>query len=1004
MELELHINGVVRDQDVAPNESLLSLLHREGFSSVKHGCDSGECGACTVLVDGVPRPSCVTLAAQVAGCTISTVESLGTPDALHPLQAAFAEIGATGCGFCTSGMLLAAYALLKEHPSPTEEEIRDALSGNICRCTGYEKPVQAVLRAAAILRGEKVEPLKQQVIAASSLTSASATTDVAEVAVLSKDNGTATAEKAGNVTTKIPAITPAMLAQVKTPTLSAASVALSSSTQAVGKSLIPRNALTIVTGKSKFTGDDDLRHAVYGRILTSPHAHAVIRNIDVSRAKALSGVLAVLTYKDVPHLPYTRVEWRGNTAPIQDQYCLDYVLRYVGDRVAAVAAETPEIAEEALGLIDVEYDVQPPILDPRQALEPKATRVHPELESKGILDASRNIATRVRSEIGDVERGFAEADLVVESEYIASPTQQAPVELHTVTAYLDEKNVLVIRTNSQVPQHIRRTLAQILGLPLRLIRVEQPPLGGSFGARQEVGLEDICALLALSARRPVRMEYSRADEFRSGSVRRQHVLRLKSGLKRDGTLLANQMIVLADTGAYGTHALASPNHGASALALYPCSNMRFVAEVLYTNHAPAGAYQGYELTHEFFALEAHMDDIAEQLGIDALELRRRNWLQAGDRYSLSGALGSLKESTTLIESCNLAACAQVVAEHLKWSELRGRKSSDRYRRGIGLALTYHADFALSAATSGATIKLNEDGSCDIFISRGENGANIHTLLAQIAAETLGVEVDAILLHAENTDSAPFEINVNDSSALYAVGGAVKKAAEQVQRQILAVAGRMLNVLPESLKIQRGVVKGSRGQQLTVAQVAAHSLYEESRQIMTSASWKSAAPIPFTFAAQGAEVEVDVETGAIRVLKLVSAVDIGRALNPLVLESQIEGTMTQALGMSLSEELFYDQHGHPLTIDLHDYHLFSANEMPELQTFLVESQEGSALFGAKSATSVALYGIAPAIANAVRDAVHIGVHQLPLTPERILRALHAYMARQTQTQTAEAQRS
>lgn len=1015
MELELHINGVVNDRNVATNESLLSLLRREGYSSVKYGCGTGECGACTVLIDGVPRPSCVTLAAQVGGCTISTVESLGASDNLHPLQATFAEIGATGCGFCTSGMLLSAYALLKENPAPTEAEVRDAISGNICRCTGYAKPVQAILRAAAVLRGEQVEPLQQQIIqvtsptlaATSTMTQAAKAESEAVAAGATGATGTGNSKVAsatGNATTKIPAITASMLAQMQTPTFSPAAPAAPSITsvpsQVVGKALIPRNALSIVTGKNTFASDDDTRNLAYGRILTSPHAHAVIRKIDVSQAKALSGVFAVLTYKDVPRIPYTRVEWRPGLDPIQDQYCLDYVMRYVGDRVAAVVAETPELAEEALQLIEVEYDVQPPVLDPRQALEPMASRVHPELESKGILDAARNIATRIRSEVGDVERGFTDADLIVESEYIVPPTQQAPMELHTVTAYLDEKNILVVRTNSQVPQHIRRTLAQVLGLPLRLIRIEKPPLGGSFGARQEVGLEDLCALLTLTARRPVRMEYSRADEFRSGSARRQHVLRLKSGIKRDGTLLANQMVVLADTGAYGTHSLTAPNHGASAMALYPCSNMRFVAEVLYTNHAPAGAYQGYEMTHEFFALESHMDEIARRLGMDALELRRHNWIQTGDRYPFSGATGALRESSTLVESCNLAACANVVAERLSWSERRGRSSNDRYRRGVGLALSYHADFAVGAGTSGATIKVNEDGSFDVFVSRSENGTNIHTLLAQVAAEVLGVEIDDILLHSENTDNAPFEINVNDTSAFYAIGGAVKKAAEQVQRQLLAVAGRMLNILPESLKIHHGIVKSPRGEQVTVAQVATYSLYNERRQIMTTASWKALAQIPFTFAAQGAEVEIDVETGSIRVLKLITAVDIGQALNPLILEGQIEGTVTQALGMSLSEELFYDAQGNPLALNWQDYHVFSAPEMPELQTFLLESHASSDLFGAKSATSVPLYGIAPAIANAVLDATAISVNQLPLTPERILRALHIYMARQTQA--AEAQ--
>ena len=439
MELELRINGVISSQDVAPNETLLALLEREGYTSVKHGCETGECGACTVLVDGVPRPSCVMLAPQVAGCTISTVESLGSADKLHPLQATFAELGATGCGFCTSGMLLSASALLKKNPSPTEEDVRDALSGNLCRCLGYARPVQAVLRAAAILRGEKVEPLKQQImqveaaeVATESALGENGVTKATQVAA-----GAASSTLAGSrATTRLPVVTPGMTTQMKTLVQPAS---IDGHAQTDGKALIPRNALPIVTGKSLFAGDINLRNMAYGRVLASPHPHAVIRKIDILHAKALPGVLAVLTYKDVPRIPYSRVEWKQGCELIQDRYCLDNVVRYVGDRVAVVVAETPEVADQALDLINVEYDVQSPILDQRQALEPMAPRVHSEMDSKGILDAARNIAARVRSEIGDVERGFAEADQIVESEYVVPPTQQAPLERHTVISYLDRE-------------------------------------------------------------------------------------------------------------------------------------------------------------------------------------------------------------------------------------------------------------------------------------------------------------------------------------------------------------------------------------------------------------------------------------------------------------------------------------------------------------------------------------------------------------------------------------
>ncbi|GCE03857.1 molybdopterin-dependent oxidoreductase [Dictyobacter aurantiacus] len=986
MELELRINGVVEGLEVAPNEPLISLLRRQGYSSVRQGCETGECGACTVLVDGVPRASCVMLAAQVGGCTLSTVESLGSADKLHPLQSAFVEVGAAGCGFCTSGMLLSAHALLQRNASPSEAEVRDALSGNICRCTGYVKPVQAVLRAAAILRGEQVEPLNQTTIAAD----LPATEQAEEIVRRSGSQQTSgVASSSGAVTTRIPVITPQMMAQSAAPTVPAPRPHL----QVIGTAASAHNAVKAITGKTAFASDVQPRRMAYARILTSPHAHAVIRSIDASAARALPGVLAVLTYKDVPRIPYSSIERASGEGSLLDQYCLDYVVRYVGDRVAAVVAETQEVADQALGLISVEYEVQPVILDQRQALAAGAPRVHSERESQGIADAVRNIAARVRNEVGDVEQGFASADHVIETEYIVPPVQQAPLERYSVLTYFDAEDDLVVRTNTQLPHYIRHTLARLLDLPLRRIRVEQPEIGGNLGQRQHMEGEDLCALLTMVTKRPVLLEYSRAEEFRSNHTRQQYILRMKTGVKRDGTLLASQMVVLADTGAYATHPLTSQAHTVNALALYPCPNMRFLAEVLYTNHSPASTTQAYDLQHEFFALESHMDEVARQLKMDASALRRQNWLKSGDRYPLRSAISGARDISVVIESCGLAACMRVVEEKLEWKKRRGRRGHDRYRHGVGLALAFYGDPGLVGGTSGAMIKLNEDGSFDLFAGRSENGTQLQTFLTQIAAEVLGVSMSDILLHASDTSVAPFERDINDVTAFYMSGNVVKRAAEQIRRQILMVAGRMLNVLPETLKISDRIIKGASGTQLTLAEVATHAMYEEGRQLMTNSSWKSQV-IPMTFAAQGVEVEVDVETGGIRIVKIITAVDAGHPINPALLETQIAGDVTLALGRSISEETFYDQNGSPLNGGWSESHPFSAVEMPELQSYLVESEDNTELFGAKAVAGIPLYGVAPAIANAILDAADIHIRQLPFTPERILRAIHAYMARQS----------
>src|SRR5438876_612015 len=468
MELELRINGVVKSLDVALNESLLTVLRQEGYFSVKHGCETGECGACTVLVDGVARPSCVMLAAQAGGCTLTTVESLGSARKLHPLQQAFIDVGAVQCGFCTSGMLLSASMLLKGNPGPTESEVRDALSGNLCRCTGYEKPVQAVMRAAAILRGESVA--SQEPIA----------TNVPDKSAIDKQY-TASGHGGVGATAVLPSVSAATTAAM--PRLT---VQPQNTLQVVGKSVPVIDAVKLVSGKASFAADSSPRGMIYGRILTSPHAHAVIRTIDVSQAKALPGVHAVLTYKDVPRVPYASGERSPAASGPLDQYMLDSTLRYVGDCVAVVAAETAEVAEHALALIQVEYDVRPAILDLRKASEASAPCLHPEVESEGIFDAKRNIAVRIRTEVGDVEAAFATADRVIEGEYTVPMQQPTPLENHSTITYFDEDGYLVVRTSSQVHHYIRRTLAKLLNMSARRIRIVRPMVGGDFGAKQEL--------------------------------------------------------------------------------------------------------------------------------------------------------------------------------------------------------------------------------------------------------------------------------------------------------------------------------------------------------------------------------------------------------------------------------------------------------------------------------------------------------------------------------------
>jgi putative selenate reductase molybdopterin-binding subunit len=995
MLIHFTLNGKPLEVEAPPQTTLLALLREElGVFGVKHGCETGECGACTVLVNGEPLNSCVLLAVQIVGREITTIESIGehpepgwrASKGLDPVQQAFVDTGAIQCGFCTPAMILASRALLEREPAPSEADVREALSGVLCRCTGYIKPVQAILRAAAIMRGETVEllgggfPLPP------------------ELYLSSDEQGDGGAwDRESNELTVMTSVLPRIQVSPQ-----------SGLFRSVGNPEPKVDAVKLVQGKPAFTADIEMRGMLVAKVLHSPVAHAHIKHIDASKARALPGVAAVLTWEDLPRVIYSTA---GQSDPIPgplDSFSLDKKVRFVGDRVAFVAAETDEIAEHALTLIEVEYESLPAILDMGRAMDKGAAQIHDETEYVPFADSDpeRNLAAQIHLDIGDVEKGFTEADEIIEATYEVPKVQQAHIEPHVTVTYWDEDDRLVIRTSTQVPFHVRRQLAPVLNLPVKRIRVIKPRIGGGFGAKQEVLIEDIAAHLTIATGRPVRLEYSRAQEFFASRSRHPMRISLKTGVKRDGTITANDMRVISDTGAYGCHALTvTGNTGHKAMALYvgdgvyrQSPNIRFYADVVYTNTPPSGAYRGYGVPQGYWALERHMERIARTIGLDPLAFRLKNALRAGELHPFSTAWSEGREPRPeTINTCGLEDCARQGAAAIRW-EQKARDSAWRQipgkphlRRGVGVALVMQGTAIPYLDMGGASIKINDDGSFNMLVGATDLGTGSDTVLAQQAAEVLGVPIEDILVYSSDTDFTPFDKGAYASSTTYISGTAVVGAAQKVAEQIRNRAAKMLStdelaVLPQEIQLADRQAIASDGRAVTLEQVALNSLHhEDQEQIMGVDSFMSPLSPP-PFAAQFAEVIVDIETGQVVVERLVIAVDAGVIVNPLTASGQVEGGMTQALGYAVCEEMKYDDQGYARELNFSDYHIFAAHEMPELQTIFVETFEPSHPYGVKAVAEIPMDGVAPAVGNAVLDACGADVRVAPITPERVWQAL------------------
>ncbi len=759
----------------------------------------------------------------------------------------------------------------------------------------------------------------------------------------------------------------------------------------VGKSERKVDGRGLVTGRPLFVADVDLSDALVIKMLTSPHAHANIVSIDTREAERMPGVACVLTYKNTPATRHTTAGQGFPEPSPYDARMFDTKVRYVGDRVAAVAAESEEIATRALQAIRVEYEELPAVLSIDEARRPGAPIVHDESDAKGIYDASKNIVADIDIDVGDVQAGFAESHFVVETTCETQYAQHTPIETHVVLATLDAEDRLVLRTSTQVPFHVRRIVAQTLGIPIHRIRVIKPRIGGGFGVKQEVLLEDVAGWVTLQTRRPALFSLSRPEEFTSSRTRHPMRVRVKLGVAKTGLLHAIEMEATSNTGAYGAHGLTVlANTGSKTLPLYnKAKNAHFFGQAVYTNLPVGGAYRGYGATQGYFALETAMDEAAERLGIDPIQFRLQNAIRAGEGSPIFEKLGEGREGVPqTVKSCELERCLAIGAERDRLGDVARQEGAVWAVGSRCRDVDHDAGIGDSADRHGGGDDQDERGRLVQPVDGGDRSWNRvghdpgsdrcrgpRSAPCQDPRHVVGHGRDAVrrrglrvVDHVRLRDGRP------------ARGG---EGARPDPRGGGAAPGRRRRIASHCAA---GEVVGAGGGSVSLARVCERAMYETDQfQIGATASCvPTESPPPFL--ANFARVAVDTETGVVKVLHYVAAVDCGVAINPRLAEGQMEGALANGIGYALTEEMQFSSRGRVRNPTLFDYKIPGALDLPRIEVVLVDSYEPTGPMGAKSVGEIGINGPIPTIANAIYDAVGVRLCRTPFSPEVVLAAL------------------
>ncbi len=952
-----NINGQSHRLAIEPWDTLLDVLREKlSLTGTKKACNVGDCGACTVLVDGEPVNSCLLLAGRMESRRITTIEGVAVNGELTPLQKSFVHEGAVQCGYCTPGMVLTAGALLENNPKPSTEQVKDALAGNLCRCTGYAGIIRAVQRCENY-----------------------------------RDDGTC-AERTHD-------------AEGTT----------------VGKSIPRLDAADKVTGRAMYTADIKLPHMVHGKILGSPIAHGRIHRIDTTRAAALPGVLAVITGADVPDTMH------GVSPARYDEHVLaKEKVRHVGDPVAAVAAMDERTAEEALKLIAVEYEELPAVLDPFEAMAEGAPLVHDRY--------ARNVGTEVHQHFGDVEKGFAESAHVREEVFTGNSIYQCPMEPHAAIASWDCDGTLVLHTSTQAPHYVQYMLAHVMHIPVGQVRILRPCVGGGFGGKAATTPLDLCAaILSKRLGRPVKMAYSREEMFQYGRGRHKQHMKFKLGVDREGRIKAFSSEIRLDGGAYSSFGVATAYYAGSMIpTLYKIPSYKYDGYRVMTNKPACGAMRGHGVPQPRFAFECLLNMIADDLGIDPIDIRRRNAMTPFTRTV----------NDMDIQSCEFAATLDATEAKSNWREKYGKLPRGQgigvgaggFVSGAGYCI-YRGQVQLSHEKgpepflkhsifphANAIVKVSEDGMAVVcLIGAAEIGQGSDTVLAQICAESLGIPVSRVRMRTGDSDISPIDLGAYSSRVTLMGGNAVQRASEAVIDKMRPYAAKLLGCHESQVVARNGLmcVKADGSDSLNQRSQTPNPK-SEIRNPKSEVSWAEVArkyfndngPLvgsgcykppdglggdykgatvgtspAYSFGTAVCELSVDLDTGRVKIERFTDYHDCGTPINPMAVHGQVEGAIVMSAGETILEDVQFDEKGQLLNPNLHGYLIMTIKDAPEIFSGLVDSYEPRGPFGAKEIGEGSTLPVLAAVAHAIASATGVWIKDLPITPEKILRALH-----------------